>query len=41
MAFAAPFTAPTEADEDKKATLARLYNILQMLISQFSIVLCY
>ena len=40
-AFTTPFSAPVEADEDKKATLTRLYNILQMLIQQFSIVLCY
>ena len=34
--------APTvEGEEDKKANLIRFYAILQMLIQQFSIVLCY
>lgn len=30
-----------EKDEEKKQTLARTYGILQMLLQQFSIVLCY
>ena len=37
-------SAPTRIDEqwnDKKLTLSRFYSILQMMLQQFSIVLCY
>lgn len=37
----APTTVVDEKEEEKKQTLARTYGILQMLLQQFSIVLCY
>ena len=40
-AFSAKTVAADDKEEDRKQVLIRFYNTLQLLIQQFSIVLCY